>query len=93
MPNVHHATRKAAERDLERGIITEQINAPVIAGQMDLSAPRNTGADGAPDDTSRATEVQDDAGTVAPSARAGGVQGSADVPPQLQEYGAEKGLI
>lgn len=61
MANVHHATRKAADKDLSEGRITEQSHAAVLAGQMDLHTARNIGVDAGSADTAQAPEVQDDA--------------------------------
>jgi hypothetical protein len=63
--NVHHATKKAADKDLSEGTITEQAHAAVIAGNMTLQEARNIGADPTPTDTAGGAAVQDE-GTEAP---------------------------
>ena len=45
---VHHATRKAADKALREGQITEQSHAAVVAGEMDLATARSIGAESAP---------------------------------------------
>jgi hypothetical protein len=76
---VHHATRKAAEKDLAEGVITEQSHAAVIAGEMDLATARNIGVDDTPTYIGRATEVQG-GGTGIPGRASAGQDG--DTPPQ-----------
>ena len=77
MANVHHATRKAANKDLTEGTITEQAHAAVLAGKMTLQEARNIGADPAPTDTAGGAAVQDE-GTEAP--RSASAQGGGDAP-------------
>jgi hypothetical protein len=76
--NVHHATRKAADKDLSEGRITEQSHAAVLAGQMDLHTARNIGADAGPTDMPEDSSGQDDAGTTARSTSAEDHRGSTD---------------
>jgi hypothetical protein len=59
MVNVHHATKKAADKDLAEGTITEESRAAVLAGEMTLQEARNIGAEGGP----TATDATDGPGT------------------------------
>ena len=80
--NVHHATRKAADKDLNESTITEQSHAAVLAGQMDLATARNIGADDAPTDAPEDRSGQDERQEAPQSASAEDHQGGADTPPQ-----------
>ena len=66
---VHHATRRAADKDLSEGIITEQAHATVLAGAMDLTTARNIGVDDAPTDTTPDSGGRGDARTTAREAQ------------------------
>ena len=79
MANVHHATKKAADKDLSEGNITEQSRAAVLAEEMTLQEARNIGTDPAPANTPGGAAVQDEATGTPPSAS---VEGSTDAPPQ-----------
>jgi hypothetical protein len=71
----HGNTRKAADKDLAEGVITEQSHISVIAGEMSLQEARNIGVDDTSTDTGRATEVQDGGTTVPGRASADAAQG------------------
>ena len=47
--SVHHATRKAADKALAEGAITEQAHAAVLAGEMSLADAKALGRNRGPD--------------------------------------------
>jgi hypothetical protein len=79
MANVHHATRKAADKDLSEGAITEQAHAAVIAGMMTLQEARNIGTGDAHTDTPEGAAVQDE-GQETPGGSS--TENHQDTPPQ-----------
>ncbi len=76
---VHYATRRAADKDLAEGIITEQSHAAVLAGEMDIATARNIGAD---DDPTGTPVDRSGPRTVTEGARSASAEGHQDAPPQ-----------
>ena len=79
---VHHQTRKATDKALEEGTITEQSHAAVLAGEMSLQEARNIGMDEGPSDTPKGYSGQDETRIGPRSTSVEDREGGTDTPPQ-----------